>query len=88
MGIAETMAAYPDVHVTLTGHTDDAGDAAANRRLARRRANTVMAQLIRKGVPPDHLSSETESTPTLIGDNFTEEGRAKNRCVTLEVSPH
>jgi OmpA-OmpF porin, OOP family len=86
--IAETMAAYPDVHVTLTGHTDDAGDAAANRRLARRRANTVMAQLIRKGVPPDHLSSETESTPTLIGDNFTEEGRAKNRCVTLEVSPH
>ena len=86
--IASTITTYPDVHLTLTGHTDKTGDADANRRLSRKRANAVMAELIRKGVPADHLSSESQEQPGTIADNATEEGRAKNRCVTLDVSQH
>ena len=86
--IRSTIVVYPDVHLTLTGHTDNTGGADVNRRLARRRAETVMADLIRKGVPTDHLSAESEEEPRTIADNSTEEGRAQNRCVTLDVSQH
>jgi|SRR5581483_10795239 len=86
--IASTIATYPDVHLTLTGHTDNTGDADANRRLSRRRADTVMAELVRKGVPTDHLSSESQDEQGTVADNSTEEGRAKNRCVTVDVSQH
>ena len=38
-----------------TGHTDRLGDKAFNEKLARWRAQTVAAQLIRDGVPANHV---------------------------------
>lgn len=43
------------VPVTLEGHTDGAGDADYNRRLSRRRAETVAAYLVRRGIAGDRL---------------------------------
>ncbi|MDI1283921.1 MAG: OmpA family protein [Reyranella sp.] len=41
--------------ICLIGHTDKLGDKAFNEKLARSRAQTVAAQLIRDGVPANHV---------------------------------
>ena len=45
------LKAYPNAHVTLTGHTDNTGDVDANQRLSVDRANAVKAMLVSGGVP-------------------------------------
>jgi outer membrane protein OmpA-like peptidoglycan-associated protein len=86
--IAATLTANPDVHTTVTGHTDNVGAAEQNLRLSQKRANSVMAELIRKGVPADHLTAEGSGLQNPIADNSNGEGRARNRRVSLDFSQH
>lgn len=44
-----------DVSVILEGHTDASGAAGYNLNLSRRRADAVLAHLVRRGVPRDRL---------------------------------
>ena len=44
-----------DVSVVLEGHTDASGAAGYNLDLSRRRADAVLAHLVRRGVPRDRL---------------------------------
>ena len=44
-----------DVSVLLDGHTDASGTAGYNLDLSRRRADAVLAHLVRRGVPRDRL---------------------------------
>lgn len=55
---ADVVAHRPQAHVTVTGHTDRLGQAAANQRLSLQRAETVRQHLIAKGVPADHIVAE------------------------------
>jgi len=86
--IAAILTANPDVHMTITGHTDTVGVAAQNLQLSQKRATSVMAELVRKGVPADHLTADGNGTQNPIADNSTEEGRARNRRVSLDFSQH
>ena len=86
--IAATLTANPDVHMTVTGHTDNVGAADRNVQLSQRRASSVVAELVRKGVPADHLTAEGAGQQDPIADNSTEEGRAKNRRASVEFSQH
>src|SRR5262249_51370525 len=83
--IASTLKAYPDVHATVAGYTDDSGNAEKNMALSRNRADTVMAILIRKGVSGDRLNAEGYGQEDPIADNSTATGRAENRRVTVTV---
>ena len=86
--IAATLTANPDVHMTLTGHTDNVGAVDQNLQLSQTRASSIMAELIRKGVPADHLTAEGYGQQDPIADNSTEEGRARNRRVSVDFSQH
>ncbi len=46
-----------DVSVILEGHTDASGAADYNLDLSRRRADAVLAHLVRRGVPRDRLQA-------------------------------
>ncbi len=48
--VAERIKGKPRMHVTLIGHTDDAGSAEFNIALAQRRVDTVSSELISLGV--------------------------------------
>ncbi len=77
--IAE-LKANPDVQVKIEGHTDNTGTLEFNRALANSRANAVRQYLVRQGIDAKRITSVEGfwfSKP--IGDNETEEGRAKNR---------
>lgn len=77
---------YPNVHVEIGGYTDNTGDPAANMALSDARAKNVMAVLVNKSIDPSKLKAEGYGDQHPVGDNSTEEGRAKNRRITLRVT--
>jgi OmpA-OmpF porin, OOP family len=86
--IADTLKRCPDVHMTLSGYTDNTGNADQNLQLSQKRANSVMAELVRKGISADRLTAEGHGEESPLADNSTEAGRTANRRVSVDVSQH
>jgi OOP family OmpA-OmpF porin len=84
--IANILKAYPNVHVKIGGYTDNTGDPSANMTLSAERAKNVMDALVSAGIDPSRLTSEGYGDQFPVGDNSTEEGRAKNRRIALRVT--
>jgi OmpA-OmpF porin, OOP family len=84
--IAEILKAYPNVHIKIGGYTDNSGDPQHNLNLSQDRANGVMADLISLGIAPDRLEAQGYGEQFPVADNSTEEGRAKNRRVSMRVT--
>ncbi len=83
--VADALRGRPDVNrMSVIGHTDSTGSDAYNLRLSKRRAAAVADYLKQAGVQINLVySGSGESQP--IADNSTEEGRAMNRRVELNV---
>ncbi len=73
----------PELKVEIDGHTDNMGSAAYNMNLSERRAKAVMEYFVDKGVEAERLTTKGFGLTTPAVSNDTEEGRAKNRRVTL-----
>ena len=71
--------------VIAVGHTDSVGTDAYNDKLAIRRAESVKAYLLSKGVEANRVYTEGKGEKQPVADNKTAEGRAKNRRVEIEV---
>jgi len=84
--IAAILKAYPPVKIRIGGYTDNTGDPAANLKLSQDRADSVMAQLTQLGVDPARISAKGYGQDNPIADNSTEEGRQKNRRISLRVT--
>jgi OmpA-OmpF porin, OOP family len=84
--VAAILTAYPNVGVKVGGYTDNTGDKAANLKLSGDRAATVMGELVKLGIDKARLSSEGYGDQHPVADNATEDGRAKNRRVSMRVT--
>jgi OOP family OmpA-OmpF porin len=71
--------------VIAIGHADSIGSDAYNQRLSVRRAESVKAYLVSKGLEANRLYTEGKGEKQPVADNKTKEGRAKNRRVEIEV---
>jgi OOP family OmpA-OmpF porin len=80
---AFTLQQWGNVKVEVAGHTDSWSDDAHNLNLSQRRAETVRAYLVSRGVAADRLSARGYGESRPIADNATEIGRAQNRRVEL-----
>lgn len=67
--------------IRVEGHTDDKGTHEYNVDLSNRRAQAVMAELVRLGVDAQRLSAKGWGEARPLADNKTERSRAKNRRV-------
>ena len=83
--IVEISELCPDVSLLVTGHTDAVGDKDYNIDLGRRRAEAVVAYMVRKGVDADRLSAVGLGFSQPIADNSTEQGRAANRRIEMRA---
>ncbi len=84
--IANVLKAYPNVEVKIGGYTDNTGDKAANMKLSDDRAKGVMNALAGLGVAANRMTAEGYGDQHPVADNATEEGRAKNRRISLRVT--
>ena len=80
--IADFLRTHPTVRLRIEGHTDSAGNAAANTQLSHRRAESVKSALVRTyGISPGRLTTDGLGASRPIATNDTAEGRARNRRV-------
>ncbi len=77
------LTANADWRLRIEGHTDNVGDKAANMKLSTARAAAVAAWLAGKGIDAARLSTAGLGDTQPVGENTTEEGRARNRRVVL-----
>ena len=69
----------------VVGNTDSIGTDAYNMALGERRAIAVKAYLSGQGVPSAKIYTESKGRSNPVATNATEEGRAQNRRVDVEV---
>ena len=71
--------------IIAVGHTDSVGSDAYNQKLSVKRAESVKAYLVSKGIEKNRIYTEGKGESQPVADNKTKEGRAKNRRVEIEV---
>jgi len=71
--------------VVATGHTDATGPESYNQALSIRRAESVKAYLVDKGMDASKIFTEGKGETQPVADNRTRDGRAQNRRVVIEV---
>ena len=76
--------------IIAVGHTDSIGSVAYNQRLSVRRAESVKAYLVSKGIEANRIYTEGKGksqpvAPNTVNGKDNPAGRAKNRRVEIEV---
>ncbi|PKL17294.1 MAG: OmpA family protein [Spirochaetae bacterium HGW-Spirochaetae-5] len=75
---------YPDREIIVEGHTDSRGEKSYNQSLSEKRAMRVSDYLKSKS-GHDKFSYKGYGQSNPLGDNSTEQGRAKNRRVEIII---
>lgn len=82
--IGTMLEQYPDLRLTIGGHTDSEGDDAYNQELSGRRAEAVKAYLVSAHrVDTGRLDAAGFGEGEPVADNGSPEGRQQNRRVEL-----
>ena len=70
----------------VSGHTDSSGDAAKNKKLSEQRAETIVKELVARGVPRNEIIAVGfGSEKPLVKPDDTAAKKAKNRRYELQV---
>ncbi|MEO1328554.1 MAG: OmpA family protein [Pseudomonadota bacterium] len=85
--LAETLRRCPTARIEIGGHTDSSGPADANESLSLRRAQALLRNLAVRGVAENRLEAIGYGETQPVGDNETEEGRARNRRIEFKLLP-
>jgi len=87
--LVAVMKQYPELTVTIEGHTDSMGNKAYNQGLSERRAKAVMNYMIQKGgIDASRLEAIGYGMDRPVADNATREGRAQNRRVEAATAEY
>jgi len=83
--VGKILADNPQIKVRVEGYTDNKGGDAFNKRLSQKRAESVMAWLVKHGIDKARLSAVGFGKEHPIDTNETDEGRANNRRVEFHI---
>jgi outer membrane protein OmpA-like peptidoglycan-associated protein len=85
--VARVLQEYDRSTIDVIGHTDSSGGDAINQPLSERRASSVAAELVRRGVLAERLYVAGASSRNPVASNATPEGKAQNRRVEILIRP-
>jgi outer membrane protein OmpA-like peptidoglycan-associated protein len=86
--IGDMLKAHGTLKLTIEGHTDNVGGAAANQTLSEKRAAAVKAYLVSKySIDATRLKSVGFGATKPVSPNTTAEGRQDNRRIELAKAP-
>ncbi len=74
-----------DIRIEISGHTDNRGSEAYNKKLSKNRAKAVVEYLTEHGVDEERLTYKGYGESQPIATNKTEEGRQKNRRTEFKI---
>ncbi len=77
--VVGVLKSYPEMNLSIEGHTDNVGDAKNNQKLSEKRAKSCLDYLVKKGISADRLKSSGYGSSKPVGDNSTKTGRQSNR---------
>jgi OmpA-OmpF porin, OOP family len=84
--VAKVIHEHPEIkRIEVAGHTDTMGPRSTNIEISRRRAATVLAYLVSRGIAPDRLTSNGYGPDSPVAPNNNEEGRSANRRVQFKI---
>jgi OOP family OmpA-OmpF porin len=83
--LVETAQRCPTVNIEIAGHTDGAGETAANQTLSEKRAQAVMDVLVKAGLPANRFTPVGYGSTQPVASNDTEDGKAQNRRIEFVV---
>ena len=83
--VVTLMRAYPKARIKVGGYTDSTGTYKVNRMLSKARARTAWASLVEMGISPARIDARGYGPRYGIAPNISEEGRAKNRRLSVKV---
>ncbi|MBK9013695.1 MAG: thrombospondin type 3 repeat-containing protein [Saprospiraceae bacterium] len=83
--VAQIMTKYPRYNLNVDGHTDDTGDATANRVLSEERAASCYQYLLARGVDVSRMNYKGYGESKPIAANNSVEGRERNRRVEFNM---
>lgn len=86
VNLKNVMDRNPNVHVVITGHTDNVGKPEKNLDLSKRRAENFKKILEGKGIDGNRITAIGKGQTEPIATNKTKEGRAKNRRIEVSIS--
>jgi outer membrane protein OmpA-like peptidoglycan-associated protein len=85
--VAGILIAYPDLQLSLGGHTDSTGPLSLNQRLSRERAAAVRDYLVSQGIKSNEIVNVEGYGPSEpVASNATPAGRQQNRRVEILVA--
>jgi OOP family OmpA-OmpF porin len=76
---------FPELRVEISGHTDTVGTREKNVDLSQRRAASVRAYLVSKGIDESRLIAVGYGPDKPVADNKTAAGKAQNRRVEFNL---
>lgn len=89
-GTLDRLAAFmrdnPERTLQIEGHTDSTGSDALNLALSERRAESVRAALVNRGVDGARIQTRGLGSAAPVASNGTAEGRQRNRRVEIVIS--
>jgi outer membrane protein OmpA-like peptidoglycan-associated protein len=85
--VAEALKAQKDRDITVEGHTDNQGTVQSNLDLGQKRADSVRAYIVSRGVDASRITATGIGQARPITDNSTAENRANNRRVEIIIAP-
>jgi len=83
--VVQVLNDYPKMRVRIEGHTDNVGGESFNLKLSQKRAESVKAYLVAKGIAEDRLDSAGYGLTRPLASNRTEKGRAQNRRTEFHI---
>lgn len=72
--------------VSITGHTDNVGEEAANMSLGLSRAESIKNILVANGIAADRISVDSKGELQPATTNETDDGRYRNRRTVLRIN--
>jgi outer membrane protein OmpA-like peptidoglycan-associated protein len=83
--LASFLNEHPDRHVQIEGFTDSVGSDAYNQDLSERRAESVKAALVTRGIDPARVATEGYGKAYPVASNSDSGGRQLNRRVEVVI---
>lgn len=86
--LAPILASLEGRQFQVAGHTDDVGSDDSNWKLSANRALSVVQYMISQGMPSERLSATGYGKFQPVASNETDEGKAQNRRIDINLVPN